>query len=132
MSKSSVSAHPIDHLTIAPNRERIQPVYFGSGDYRVFGWLHGISDESPAPMGLVICNPFGFEAMSAHLSVRAFAEAAAEIGIPALRFDYGGTGDSEGLSPRADQPKALAQNVNSAVHETRRLTRVERVCPLVL
>jgi predicted alpha/beta hydrolase len=57
---------------------------------------------------LVICKPFGFEAMSAHLSVRAFAEAAAEIGIPALRFDYGGTGDSEDLAPGADQLKACA------------------------
>ena len=125
-----MSAYPIDHLTIAPNRERIQPLYFGSGDYRVFGWLHGISDESPAPMGLVICKPFGFEAMSAHLSVRAFAEAAAEIGIPALRFDYGGTGDSEDLAPGADQLKAWTQDVIAAVQELRRLTGVERVCLL--
>jgi alpha-beta hydrolase superfamily lysophospholipase len=130
MSKSSVSAHPIDHLPIAPNCERVQPLYFGSGDYRVFGWLHRISGESPAPMGLVICKPFGFEAMSAHLSVRAFAEAAAEIGIPALRFDYGGTGDSEDLAPGADQIKAWTQDVIAAVHELRRLTGVERVCLL--
>jgi alpha-beta hydrolase superfamily lysophospholipase len=130
MSKSSVSAHPIDHLPIAPNCERVQPLYFGSGDYRVFGWLHRISGESPAPMGLVICKPFGFEAMSAHLSVRAFAEAAAEIGIPALRFDYGGTGDSEDLAPGADQIKAWTQDVIAAVQELRRLTGVERVCLL--
>ena len=130
MSKSSVSAHPIDHLPIAPICEPVQPLYFGSGDYRVFGWLHRISGESPAPMGLVICKPFGFEAMSAHLSVRAFAEAAAEIGIPALRFDYGGTGDSEDLAPGADQIKAWTQDVVAAVQELRRLTGVERVCLL--
>jgi alpha-beta hydrolase superfamily lysophospholipase len=125
-----VSAHPIDQRTIAPHCERIQPVYFGSGDYRVFGWLHGISDQLPASVGLVICKPFGFEAMSAHLSVRAFADAAAELGIPALRFDYGGTGDSEDLAPGADQLEAWTQDVMAAVQELQRRTGVERVCLL--
>jgi alpha-beta hydrolase superfamily lysophospholipase len=81
-------------------------------------------------MGLVICKPFGFEAMSAHLSVRAFAEAAAELGIPALRFDYVGTGDSEDLAPGADQFEAWTQDVIAAVQELQRRTGVERVCLL--
>jgi alpha-beta hydrolase superfamily lysophospholipase len=73
-------------------------------------------------MGLVICKPFGFEAMSAHLSVRAFAEAAAELGIPALRFDHVGTGDSEDLVPGADQFEAWTQDVIAAVQELQRRT----------
>jgi dienelactone hydrolase len=115
---------------MAPICEPTEPLYFGSGDYRVFGWLHCISGESQAPLGLVICKPFGFEAMSAHLSVRAFAEAAAELGIPALRFDYGGTGDSENLAPGADQIEAWTQDVVAAVQELHRRTGVERVCLL--
>lgn len=125
-----MNAHPIGRQTAAHSGERDQPLYFGSGDHRVFGWLHGIADESPATLGLVICKPFGFEAMSAHLSVRAFAEAAAELGIPALRFDYGGTGDSEDLAQGADQLKAWTQDIIAAVQELQRRTGVERVCLL--
>ena len=79
---------------------------------------------------MVICKPFGFEAMSAHLSVRAFAEAAAEVGVPALRFDYGGTGDSEDLDSGADQVAAWTQDIVAAVHELQLRTGVERVALL--
>jgi alpha-beta hydrolase superfamily lysophospholipase len=125
-----VSAHPLDQRTIVPICEPNQPLYFGSGEHRAFGWLHGVSGEASASLGLVICKPFGFEAMSAHLSVRAFAEAAAAVGVPALRFDYGGTGDSEDLTPGADQFEAWTQDVIAAVQELQRRTGVERVCLL--
>jgi alpha/beta superfamily hydrolase len=115
---------------MAPVCEPVQPHYFASGERCVFGWLHMRCGESAASMGLVICKPFGFEAMSAHLSVRAFAEAAAEVGVPALRFDYGGAGDSEDLAPGADQIEAWTQDVIAAVQELQRRTGVERVCLL--
>ncbi len=65
--------------------------------------------------------------MSAHLSMRAFAEAAAEVGMPTLRFDYGGTGDSEDLGPEADQVAAWTQDIEAAVQELQARTGVERV-----
>ena len=68
--------------------------------------------------------------MSSHLSVRAFAEAAAEVGVPALRFDYGGTGDSEDLAAEADQLVAWTQDVVAAVKELQLRTGVERVALL--
>jgi predicted alpha/beta hydrolase len=75
-------------------------------------------------MGIVICKPFGFEAMSGHVSMRAFAEASAELGFPTLSFDYGGTGDSEDLAPGANQLEAWQEDVISAVEELRRCTGV--------
>jgi alpha-beta hydrolase superfamily lysophospholipase len=129
-SKTIVSPSATDGQTIAPPLATAQPLYFSSGAHRLFGWLHSISNDAPASVGLVICKPFGFEAMSAHLSVRAFADAAAELGIPALRFDYGGTGDSEDLEPAADQLDAWVQDVIAAIHEMQRRTGVERVCLL--
>jgi alpha-beta hydrolase superfamily lysophospholipase len=107
-----------------------QPLYFSSGAHRLFGWLHSIPNQVPRSLGLVICKPFGFEAMSAHLSIRAFAEAAADLGMPTLRFDYGGTGDSEDLEPAADQLDAWLEDVIAAIHELRSRTGVERVCLL--
>jgi alpha/beta superfamily hydrolase len=126
----SVNTNAIDEPTIAPFYATAEPIYFPSGAHRVFGWLHTPSRESPAPMGLVICKPFGFEAMSAHLSIRAFAEAAADLGIPTLRFDYGGAGDSEDLAPGADQLDAWTQDVTASVQELQRRTGAERVCLL--
>lgn len=125
-----MSANPIDERTIAPIYVAAEPLYFPSGAHRLFGWLHLPAGELPAPMGLVICKPFGFEAMSAHLSIRAFAEAAADLGIPALRFDYGGAGDSEDLAPGADQLDAWSQDVTASVQELQRRTGAERVCLL--
>jgi dienelactone hydrolase len=81
-------------------------------------------------MGLVICSPFGFEAMSAHLSIRAFADSAADLGMPTLRFDYGGAGDSEDLPPAADQWDAWLQDILAAIEELRQRAGVDNICLL--
>src|SRR5579871_4621040 len=81
-----------------------EPIYFSSGGRQLFGWLHR---TGPGPrqsgLGMVICKPFGYEATCAHRSLGAFAQAAASAGFPTLRFDYGGTGDSEDIGASADQ-----------------------------
>ena len=107
-----------------------EPLYFPSDAPRLFGWLHLPPAELAADMGLVICKPFGSEAMPGHRSLRAFAEMAAATGVPALRFDYLGTGDSANIDPDADQIQAWCRDVVVAVDELRRRTGVTRVCLL--
>jgi alpha-beta hydrolase superfamily lysophospholipase len=105
--------------------------YFDSGPGRLFGWLHLPAAGGSAPrLGMVICKPFGYEAVCAHRSIRAFAKAAAAVGIPTLRFDYLGTGDSAEIDPQADQLDVWSRDVVSAVAELQRRTGVERVCLL--
>lgn len=102
-------------------------MYFAAGDHTLFGWLHWPAAGATSSMGVVICKPFGFEAVSSHQSVRAFAEAAASSGFPTLRFDYVGTGDSDDLEPDANQLVAWTADVAAAVRELQRRAGVTRV-----
>jgi alpha-beta hydrolase superfamily lysophospholipase len=107
-----------------------QPLYFPCDAPRLFGWLHLPPAEQAADVGLVICKPFGSEAVCGHRSLRAFAEMAAATGVPALRFDYLGSGDSSNIDPEADQVETWCRDVLAAVDELRARTDVTRVCLL--
>jgi alpha-beta hydrolase superfamily lysophospholipase len=107
-----------------------EALYFDSGGKKLFAWLHAAPGKSRAPIGLVICKPFGYEAICSHRAIRTFAEAAAAIGLPALRFDYLGTGDSADIETGANQLETWTRDVVAAVAELRRRTGVRRVCLL--
>jgi alpha-beta hydrolase superfamily lysophospholipase len=125
-----MSAHPRIEQGAKPSLGLAQALYFGAAERQLFGWLHRPSAGASAGIGLVICKPFGYEAICSHRSIRAFAEAAASIGVPALRFDYLGTGDSSEIDPQSDQLDCWRQDVLAAVAELQRRTGVERVCLL--
>jgi pimeloyl-ACP methyl ester carboxylesterase len=108
----------------------VKAFYFNSGGHNLFGWLHEPADGIARDLGFIICNPFGQEADCAHLSMRAFADTAAAAGIPTLRFDYLGTGDSADIDPRANQLEVWSKDVVAAVDELKRVAGVERVCLL--
>lgn len=108
---------------------RAEPRFFGSPTRPIFGWLHRAA--APAgDLGLVICNPFGHEALSCHRSLRHWAEASAKIGVPALRFDFDGTGDSCGNEEDPERLAAWVQSVHRAVEALREATGVTRVALL--
>lgn len=104
-----------------------RPLYFGNEGRPLFGWLH-LPPHSAASIGLVICNAFGNEALCSHRSVRHFAERAARQGIPTLRFDYDGTGDSAGHDLEPDRLVAWIASAGAAADEIRAATGVARVC----
>ena len=107
---------------------RAEPVYFGPDDRPLFGWIHRAEHRARAPLGLVLCNPFGYEAICAHRALRHFAEAAADAGIPALRFDYDGTGDSVGEDLEPDRLSAWIASVHRAAETLRREAGCEYLC----
>jgi alpha-beta hydrolase superfamily lysophospholipase len=125
-----MSADPRVESDYTPSGGLAEALYFESGNHQLFGGLHRPSGGMMSGVGLVICNPFGYEAICSHRSVRAFAEAAAEIGIPALRFDYLGAGDSADIEPQANQLDVWSQDIVAAILELQRRTGVERVCLL--
>src|ERR1700678_2372594 len=106
------------------------PLYFESGGNQLFAWLHRPSGPYEANLGVVICKPFGYESICAHRSVREFAQQFAAAGVPALRFDYLGTGDSAEIDENADQIRIWSQDVVAAIHELKSRTGVDRVCLL--
>jgi pimeloyl-ACP methyl ester carboxylesterase len=103
--------------------------YFDSGQGPLLGWLHG-AKGTPRNVGVVICKPFGYEALCAHRSLRCFAENAAELGIPSLHVDYLGTGDSADIDGSADQIHTWTRDIVAAVKELRARTSVQQVCVL--
>ena len=108
---------------------RNTPLYFDSAaDRRLFGWLHFPPVAAAASVGLVFCNPFGYEAICSHRASRLVAEAAALLGIPTLRFDYSGTGNSSDVAPEENQIDLWTQDICAAATEFKRITGVERIC----
>ena len=72
-------------------------MWIRSHELPLAGWIHRPSDLSSLNgRGLLICNPVGHELIHAHQSIREMADSFARAGYSVLRFDYTGTGDSDG------------------------------------
>jgi hypothetical protein len=67
-----------------------------------FGWFH----HAEGDRGVVMCATVGYEGLCAHQSWRILADRLAAAGLPTLRFDYPGEGDS---LDDGDEPGRLAR-----------------------
>ena len=104
-----------------------RPLYFGAEGARLFGWLHLPAPEARRGVGVVVCNPFGFEEVCAHRSLRQFAMALSAAGWPSLRFDHAGCGDSEGDEFEPDVPARWLAGVNAAIDTLKAAGGVQQV-----
>ncbi len=113
-----------------------EPLYFPSDGFRLFGVLHLGAPASGAEaahgtrhaarIGLVFCSPFAEEQKQAY---RVFVELARRLerqGFPSLRFDYRGTGDSEGAFTEFSLAGAL-RDIQAAAALLRERTGAERI-----
>jgi len=102
------------------------PGYFPSARGEIFGWYH----ESPETKGdavAVICPPIGSEYTRSHRSLRHLADRLAVAGVPALRFDYHGAGDSPGTDLDPDRIDAWRADILAAIAHARALSGCPRV-----
>jgi len=74
--------------------------YFGGGR-QLLGSLHHPQRLRARTTAVLLCNPLGEEASRAHRTFRVLCTQLERAGYAALRFDYSGTGDSQGESADA-------------------------------
>ena len=91
-----------------------------------FGWYHPAAGAR-RHVGVVLCRPFGYEAICAYRTYTMLAEALAKDGFDVLRFDYQGTGDSSGSDTDPGRVEAWLQSIVAAVGELRRASGVTRI-----
>lgn len=80
------------------------PFRFGPAQRELFCAFHGPAAPTSQPVRVLLCSPFGQEAVRAHRLYRVIAERLSRAGLAVLRFDYYGTGDSGGEESDADLP----------------------------
>lgn len=88
-----------------------------------FGWLHPAAGRR----GVVLCSPHGNEDMCTHRTLRILADRLAAAGLPTLRFDYPGTGNSAGDDEEPERVRAWLDGIHAAVGWLRATTGVEEV-----
>lgn len=92
----------------------------------VAGWLHP-TRRAPTGLAVLLCGPFGDDAYGMHQGWRVLADMLAARGMPALRFDWPGTGDSAGLLPDTGVVAAWVDSMVAAAAYLRDVTGADRL-----
>ena len=73
----------------------MEAIHFGDPVRPLFGLHHGARGAA-RQTAVLLCHGWGPEYMRAYRGMQTLAIALADLGFESLRFDYSGTGDSEG------------------------------------
>lgn len=110
-------------MTRAP--QALDFFHFGPGD-TLFGSFAPAAIEARTDVVVLLAYPFGEEYMQAHKAFRQIATLLTRHGLPVLRFDYRGTGDS---LRRSESPGIAdwIEDIRYAMEEARRRAGASRL-----
>lgn len=100
----------------------MNPFRFGPADRQLHGIFHKAEVRRIPGTAVLLCNPFGQEAVRLHRLYRVLAERLARSGVSVLRFDYFATGDSAG----DDEAGSLAEWRENLIEAHRELVQRSR------
>jgi alpha-beta hydrolase superfamily lysophospholipase len=100
--------------------------YFESQGQPLFAWLHRPKGNA-ALHGILICPPLGHEQVHTHRSLRHLADNLAAEGFSVLRFDYHGTGDSDGAPEDPNRWATWQTNVKDAAEWLRQQCGCDKI-----
>ena len=103
-----------------------QPLYFGK-KHELFGWYHAPLSVQKARIGVVMVSPNGFDMISMHWGLRRCAEMISASGMPVIRFDLHGTGDSLGDDDQPERVNAWMESINEAIDLLKHQANVDTV-----
>src|SRR5688572_1386655 len=103
------------------------PIRFGPTSRQLFGLFHPADERRAKGSAVLLCNPFGHEAMRVHRFYRLLADRLSRKGVAALRFDYHGTGDSPGEDDEGEM-QGWTQDILEAQRELMRLSGARQLC----
>ncbi len=86
----------------------MMPLRFGHPASALYGVLHPAVRCNAAPHAVLMCNPFGQEAVRIHRLFRVLADRLARECFASLRFDYYASGESLGEDEEADLNRWVA------------------------
>lgn len=122
-----VEQNLLDEILL-PNASRCgeeRPIFFGHPGQEQYGVIHYPSGEG-RDIGIVMCPPLFTENMEAHGIFVVLARLLAENGYPVIRFDYRGTGESEGEWSDYSIPEYLS-DILRASEQLRTRTGVAKI-----
>lgn len=116
-SGSRESVAPVDYRPVAG--------FFGP-DRSLFGVYH--PPRGPRrDLNVLLCAPLGYEAMQSYRAWRLLAARLAARGFPVLRFDYHGTGESDGAFTDPGRVDAWLRSIDAAASALREITGTRRL-----
>ncbi|MDB5441909.1 MAG: alpha/beta hydrolase family protein [Phenylobacterium sp.] len=87
------------------------------------GWLHPAAGRT----AVLLCSPWGYEALCLRRAWRMLGDALSAAGYPTLRFDYPGAGDSLGDASNLSSLEPLKASIRRAAGELRARTHAKRL-----
>lgn len=103
----------------------MNPSFFGPPGEQLLG-VHHPPRAGARGLGVVLCPAAPLEAVRSHWAFRKLAEQLAKAGFDVLRFDYRGTGDSNGELGDTT-PEQWVEDVKRAVRELKDISGVRGV-----